>query len=77
MCHVWRIREMCSGFRRGNMNRRVNLKDLGLGVLIKFKWFLGDRTGRGGRQWLNLHQDTGKWQALTSTAMNLQFSETA
>jgi hypothetical protein len=76
MCHVWRIREMCTGFRRGNMNRRMNLKELGLGMMMKFKWFFG-RKRRGGRHWLNLHQDTSKWRALPNTAINLQVPQTA
>jgi hypothetical protein len=36
---------MCTGFRRGNINQRANLTDLGLGVLLKFKWFLGGQDG--------------------------------
>jgi len=42
---VWRIREMCTEFRRGNMNQRVKLTDLALGVLIKCKWILGGQDG--------------------------------
>jgi len=45
MWHVWRIREMCTGFRRGNINQRVSLTDPSLGVLIKLKWFVWDRRG--------------------------------
>jgi len=75
MWHVWSIREMCIGFRSGNMNQRVNLTDLGLGVLIKCKWFLGGQDGVACTGLICI-RTLARGEPFQNTAMNLQIPQT-
>jgi hypothetical protein len=67
---------LLNGFWWGNLRERDHLEDLGIDWRIILRWIFRKlngwgRLGGGGVDWIDLTQDTDRWQARVNAVMNL------
>jgi len=63
--------EVYTGFWCGNLKEREHLENLGVDWRIILKWIF-EVGGWGGRDWIELAQDRGRWRALLNAVMDLR-----
>ena len=72
VCSMYRGRgEVYTGFWCGNLKEREHLENLGVDWRIILKWIF-EVGGWGGRDWIELAQDRGRWRALLNAVMDLR-----
>ena len=69
MQHVWGREEAYTGFLGGNLKERDHLGDPDVDGRIILRWIFR-KWDLGGKDWIELAQDRGRWRALVSAVMN-------
>jgi hypothetical protein len=70
MKHVWRKKQVHTGFWWGDVREGDHLGDPGVDGRIILKWIFKKRDS--GMAWIDLAQDRDRWRALVYAVMNLR-----
>ena len=71
MKHEWGSGELHTGFWLGDFKKRRHLEDLGIEGRIILQCVF--KKCDAGKDWIDLAQDTDRWQALVKAVMNHRF----
>jgi hypothetical protein len=70
--HIWGRGEVHTGFWWGNLRERDHLENLGIVGMIMLKWIF--KKWDGGMDWIDLAQNSDRWQTLVNAVMNFSGS---